>query len=57
LSLVAGAALLPVLLTVGVAVLAIGAIAAILALLIPAIPFILLGLMLWAVFRSRPATA
>jgi hypothetical protein len=56
-SLVAGAAILPVLLTVGVAVAAIGAIAALLALLVPAIPFVLLGLMVWAIMRKRPATA
>ena len=56
-SLVAGAAILPVLLIVGVAVVVIGAIAAVLALLVPAIPFILLGLAVWAVMRTRPATA
>ena len=56
-SLVAGAAIVPVLLTVGVAVAVIGAIAALLALLVPAIPFILLGLMVWALMRKRPATA
>jgi hypothetical protein len=54
-SLVAGAAILPILLTVGVAVAVIGAVAALLALLVPAIPFILLGLMIWALMRKRPA--
>ena len=54
-SLAAGAALLPILLMVGVAVAVLGAIAAVLALLVPAIPFILLGLMVWALVRRRPA--
>jgi hypothetical protein len=57
LSLVAGAALVPILLTVGVVIAAFAAIAALLALLVPAIPFILLGLTVWAVVRKRPATA
>ena len=56
-SLVAGAAILPVLLTIGVAVAVIAVIAAVLALLVPAIPFVLLGLMVWALMRKRPATA
>ena len=30
---------------------------AVLALLVPAIPFLLLGLMIWAIVRKRPATA
>lgn len=56
-SLVAGAAILPILLTVGLAVAAIGAIAALLALLVPAIPFVLLGLAIWAMTRKLPAAA
>jgi len=34
-----------------------GAIAALVALLVPAIPFVLFGLMIWAIVRKRPATA
>ena len=56
-SLAAGAAIIPIMLTVGVAVAIIGAIAALLALLVPAIPFLLLGLMVWAFLRRRPAAA
>lgn len=53
-SLAAGAALIPILLTVGLAVAVVAAIAAVLALLVPAIPFVLLGLVVWALTR-RPA--
>ena len=53
-SLAAGAAILPIVLTVGLAVAAIGAIAALFALLVPAIPFILFGLMIWAFVRRSP---
>ena len=56
-SLVAGAAILPVLFMVGIAVAVIAAIGAVLAVLVPAIPFVLLGLMVWAIMRKRPATA
>ena len=56
-SLLAGVAILPILLIIGVAVAVIGAIAALLALVVPMIPFILLGLMIWAFMRKRPATA
>ena len=56
-SLAAGAALLPIILTVGLVVAAFAAIAALLALLVPAIPFVLLGLMIWAIVRRRPAAA
>ena len=56
-SLLAGVAILPILLMVGVAVAVIGAIAALLALVVPAIPFILLGLMVWALMRKRPVVA
>ena len=44
--------ILPILLIVGVVVAVLGAVAALLALLVPAIPFILLGLMIWALMRS-----
>jgi uncharacterized membrane protein YbaN (DUF454 family) len=57
-SLAAGAAVLPILLVVGLAVVVLGAIAAILALLVPAIPFILLGFVVWAIVKAnRPAAA
>ncbi len=54
LSLAAGATLLPILLVVGLVVGVLGALAALIALLVPAIPFILLGLMIWAIVRKRP---
>ena len=54
-SFAAGITLLPVLLTVGVVVALVAAVGALLALLVPAIPFVLLGLMIWAVMRQRPA--
>ncbi len=53
--LAAGAVALPIVLLVVAAVVVVGAIATILALLIPAVPFILLGLLIWAVLRKRPA--
>jgi uncharacterized membrane protein YbaN (DUF454 family) len=57
-SLAAGAAVLPILLVVGLAVVVLSALAAILALLVPAIPFILLGFVVWAIVKSnRPAAA
>jgi hypothetical protein len=52
-----GAAVLPLILIVLTAVAVIGVITTILALLLPAIPFVLLGLMLWAIFRKTPAAA
>ena len=52
-----GAAALPVILIVLTAVAVIGVVTTILALLLPAIPFVLLGLMLWAIFRKTPAVA
>jgi len=48
-SLVAGVTVLPLLLAIGLVVAVVAAIAALLALLVPAIPFVLLGLMVWAV--------
>ena len=53
--LAASAAALPILLIVGAGVVVMGLMAAIFALLLPAIPFILLGLMVWAFMRRRPA--
>jgi hypothetical protein len=52
-----GAAALPIILLVVTAVAIIGVVTTILALLLPAIPFVLLGLMLWAIFRKSPAVA
>ena len=52
-----GAAALPIILLVLTAVAVIGVVSTILALLLPAIPFVLLGLMLWAIFRKSPAVA
>jgi hypothetical protein len=49
-SLVAGAAILPILLVVGLVV-------GLLALVVPMIPFILLGLMVWAFMRKQPVAA
>jgi hypothetical protein len=48
---------IPFALLFGGGILVIGLMAALFALLIPAIPVILFGLMLWAVFRRRPALA
>jgi len=56
-SLAAGAAILPILLVVGLVVAVVGAIAALLAVLVPMIPFLLLGLMIWALMRKRPIAA
>jgi hypothetical protein len=52
-----GAIALPVILMAVAAVAVVGVIAAVLALLLPAIPFVLLGLMLWAILRKTPAVA
>lgn len=52
--LAASAAALPILLVVVAAVAVIGIVGAVLALLLPAVPFVLLGLMVWAVVRKRP---
>ena len=53
----ASAAALPILLVVVAGVAVVGVIGALLALLLPAIPFVLLGLMIWAIMRKRPAVA
>ena len=50
-----GLAALPLLLVIAGGVLIFGLIAAIIGLLIPAIPFVLLGLLLWSIFRRTPA--
>ena len=55
--LAAGATILPILLIVGLAVAVLAAIAAVVALLVPAIPFVLLGLVVWAIMRRSPAVA
>jgi hypothetical protein len=57
LGLAAGAVAVPVLLVAIAGVAIVGIVAAVLAVLLPVIPFVLLGLLLWAVFRSRPAVA
>jgi hypothetical protein len=57
LGLAAGALSLPVLAVVVGGVMFVGIVAAVLALMLPAIPFILLGLLLWAIFRRSPAVA
>jgi hypothetical protein len=46
---------LPLIILVVGGVLLVGLVVAIVAVMIPAIPFILLGLLLWSVFRKRPA--
>lgn len=53
----ASAAALPILLIVGAGVVVIGLVAAVVAMLLPAIPFVLLGLMVWAIMRKRPVAA
>ena len=52
-----GAVGVPLLLTVVAAVAIVGILAAALAFVLPALPFVLLGLLLWAIFRRSPATA
>ena len=58
LGMAAGAVLLPVVLIALAAVAVVGVVATLLALLLPALPFILLGLMIWAIFfRKAPVVA
>jgi hypothetical protein len=57
LTLAAGVTIVPILLTVGLAVAALAALAALVALLVPAIPFVLLGLVVWVLMRKQPAAA
>ena len=52
-----GVIALPLLLLVVGGVLVVGLIAAIIGVLIPAVPFVLLGLLLWGIFRQRPVAA
>jgi hypothetical protein len=54
--LAAAAVAVPVVLVALAGVAIVGIVAALLAVLLPAVPFVLLGLMLWAIFR-RPAPA
>jgi hypothetical protein len=51
----AGVAIVPVLMVVAAGVLVVGLVAAVLAVLLPAIPFVLFGLLIWALMRRRPA--
>ncbi len=55
--LAAGAVALPIVLTVVAGIAVLGILAAVFALLLPAVPFVLLGLMVWAFMRRRPAVA
>ena len=52
-----GTIAVPLLLVGILAAAVVGVIAAVLAFVLPAIPFLLLGLLLWAVFRRSPAVA
>ncbi|HYU81028.1 MAG TPA: hypothetical protein VEK56_18710 [Vicinamibacterales bacterium] len=51
-----GATALPLLALFAGGILIFGLVAAAVALLLPAIPFVLFGLLLWAIFRRHPAT-
>jgi hypothetical protein len=54
----AGAVLVPLVLLAGVVLAVVAAIAAIVAIVAPLLPLLIVGLLLWAVFRSfRPAVA
>ena len=57
LGMLAGVALIPIVLVVLAGVAVVGVVAAILALLLPAIPFVLFGLLIWALMRRRPVAA
>lgn len=57
LGLVAGVVAAPLLAVAVGGVVVLGLLAALAALLLPAIPFVLLGLLLWAIFSRRPAVA
>jgi hypothetical protein len=52
-----GAVAVPVLLAVVAVVAVVGVLAAALAFVLPVIPFVLLGLLVWAIFRRSPAVA
>ena len=51
-----GLTALPLLLVFAGGVLLFGLVAAVFAMLLPLAPFVLFGLVLWAIFRHRPAT-
>lgn len=53
----AGAVLLPLLLVAVGALVLVGAVTALLALFLPLMPFVLVGLLVWAFVRRRPAVA
>jgi hypothetical protein len=53
----AGVALIPIVLMVVLGIAILGVIAAVLALLLPALPFVLFGLLIWALMRRRPVAA
>ena len=57
LGLAAGVIAVPLLLIVVAGVVIVGLLAALAAVLLPAIPFVLLGLLLWAIFSRRPVVA
>jgi hypothetical protein len=52
-----GAVAVPAVLAIVAVVAVLGLLAAALAFVLPAIPFVLLGLLLWAIFRRSPAVA
>jgi hypothetical protein len=52
-----GTVAVPILLAGVALVVVIGVVAALLAFVLPAIPLVLLGLLLWAIFRRSPALA
>ncbi len=58
LKLAVGAVILPLALLVGIVLAVLAALAAVVAIIAPLLPLIIIGLLLWAVFRSfRPAVA
>jgi hypothetical protein len=52
-----GVVIVPVVLAAVALMAVIGLIGAVLAFVLPVIPFVLLGLLLWAIFRRSPAVA
>jgi len=57
LGLAAGVVAIPVILAGVVGFLVLGVIAAAVSVMLPLVPFVLLGLLCWALFRRRPAAA
>jgi hypothetical protein len=57
LGLVAGVVLAPIVVALVAGFIVISLIGAVLSLMLPLVPFVLLGLLLWAIFRHRPAVA